>query len=61
MNNDYIIELKFYDREWKNYFHGERFSREKAYDLYNKLIKNYPSSQWRIIKIEQEHLKVEDK
>lgn len=42
------IQLKFYDKYWENYFH-KRYNKEEAFELFDKLTKNFPNSQWRLI------------
>lgn len=42
------IELKFYHKEWKNYF-GKQFDKNEAFDLFDKLIISFPNSEWRLV------------
>ena len=42
------IELKFYHKEWKNYFH-KQFNEKEALDLFSKLIIAFSNSEWRLV------------
>lgn len=52
----YVIFLKFYNTTWKPYFTDNNFIHcydyEYAQDLFNKLCKNFKSSEWLLVKIE---------
>lgn len=56
----YYIELKFYDRYWKNYF-NKFFSKDDAYNLYHKLCKNFYSSHWRLCQVLMEYEPIDNK
>lgn len=43
------IQLKFYNRYWKNYFKTNKYTQEKAFELFKNLIESFPNSKWRII------------
>lgn len=43
------IQLCFYNRIWNNYFFNKKFNKEEAFELFEKLIKNFPNSKWRLI------------
>lgn len=43
------IQLKFYNRYWSNYFGTKKYNQKKATELFMKLIKSYPDSQWRLV------------
>lgn len=43
------IQLKFYNRYWKNYFETKKYTRKEAIKLFTNLIKCFPNSQWRLV------------
>ena len=59
LKNKWTIFLKFYNTQWKPYFHGTDtihcYDYEVAKDLYDKLCKNFSNSQWMLVKLEHLH------
>lgn len=43
------VQLKFYNREWKNYFGNKKYNKEEALELFEKLVESFSGSQWRLI------------
>ena len=64
MKGKYIILLKFYDSYWKPYFETNGrihcYDYEYAKDLYDKLCKNFKTSQWLLVKLEDVYSKPEE-
>ena len=44
----YIICCKFYDKYWVNFFKDKIYSKEKAFDLFFKVIKILPNCSFRV-------------
>lgn len=57
MKGKYIIMLKFHHRIWKPYFSNHCFDYDYAKQLYDKLCKNFNSSEWMLINIDNIHSK----
>ena len=64
MEGKYIILLKFNNLYWKPYFDiGGKihcFDYEYAKEIYDKLCKNYKSSKWLLMKIENANTENEE-
>lgn len=43
------IQLKFYNRHWKNYFGEKKYNKEEAFELFSKLTRCFPTNEWRLV------------
>ena len=50
------IQLKFNNREWKNYFGKRKYNKEEALELFEKLVKIFSNCKWRLIYIPEEEI-----
>lgn len=66
LKDKYIILLKYYNKNWKPYFKDTGwtetnpskfhcFDYDYAKNLYDKLCKNFSTSQWMLVKLEELH------